>query len=379
MSEPGGVVVVALPAAGDPVHALADAEPHVTLLYLGEAAPLPEDALEAALANAEMLAAGLGPFPVAVNGAAVLGEDRARVLLVESEELTRVRELLLTVPAVATAVAAAEQFPNWIPHMTLTYAEDADLDEEAAELAHVRIGALAVWAAAERWVFPLTGPSRAEARPEWDDPAHAVTASAVSFSCPAVTDARSLAVAVRWADRHPAARVFVVKHAARLGLVASLPGWPEVAETVVNVSRTTARITASGALVNVATGAPVSPPPPPRRLRRQGAVARPVADPADLLAEIRKAPADPARRRALIEIAQRLDRLRFIPADWPERPVQPHPRKPGAVREIYEAAYPWTRAKPKPYEASRQRLARLEPVLDAPTRDPRASNGGCTA
>lgn len=62
-------------------------------------------------------------------------------------------------------------------------------------------------------------------------------AASPMLQCPAVSDAHSLAVAVRWADRHPAARVFAVKHAARLGLTASLPGWPEIAQTAVNVQK----------------------------------------------------------------------------------------------------------------------------------------------
>jgi 2'-5' RNA ligase len=272
--QPSGVVVVALPAAADPVHAIAAEDAHVTLAYLGEAAQLPEAALEAALANIELLAAGLGPFDVSVNGTAVLGEDRARVLLVEAEALTRLRELLLTSPELAVAARAAEH-PAWIPHLTLSYEQDADL-ADAEDVETVRIAALAVWAGPQRTELPLTGRARATVRPEWDD--DTVTAS-LGTSFPTAETRDDLPLLIRIADRNPAARWYAVKRAATLGALELLPDWPEVGEVPVSVGRSTARITADRQLVSGDAPARAEVVPLSRRQRRRLVALEPVLDP----------------------------------------------------------------------------------------------------
>lgn len=91
----------------------------------------------------------------------------------------------------------------------------------------------------------------------------ALMAAAPMVQVPEVSDSASLRVAIRYADRHLEARIFTIKSAAALGLTHLLPGWPQVTETVVNVQRVTARITASGALVAAATGRPLVSPAAP--------------------------------------------------------------------------------------------------------------------
>lgn len=122
----------------------------------------------------------------------------------------------------------------------------------------------------------------------------ALLASSPQLQIPAVTDEPSLRSAIRYADSHPRARIFVVKHAARLGLAHLLPEWPETTETVVNVGRVSARLTddrrlreapayplrpgAAQAIYEAAYGRP-APPPPTEAQRRHLVVAEPVLDP----------------------------------------------------------------------------------------------------
>jgi hypothetical protein len=157
--------------------------------------------------------------------------------------------------------------------------------------------------------------------------------AAITMSCPAIHDADDLRVGIRYADTHPQARPFVIKAAAQLGLLDRLPGWEEVADTTVHLDQHALRITASGQLVDVASGQPFTPRPPARSQRRQ----RPVRDRADLRSAIDRAPTDPATRQALVEAAQRLDRLRWIPSGWPAPAVQ---LAPGAAQALQRAARP---------------------------------------
>jgi 2'-5' RNA ligase len=116
-----GAAVMLLPAPGDPVNALCEEDSHVTVVHLGESADL-EDGQAMDIAGVCAIVAGeYGPFDAQVSGVALLGEDQARVLLLESAEIASIRNRLMTAPPVKDAMSTTEQFPHYVPHLTLSY------------------------------------------------------------------------------------------------------------------------------------------------------------------------------------------------------------------------------------------------------------------
>lgn len=147
-------VIVALPAAEDPVSAASSEADgaHCTLLYLGEATALDEAALKAAVQD--FITSGqVTPFTDTVSGSAVLGKDKADVVLLDGTHLTEIRNGLLEQNTLVQAYQSVEQFPNFIPHVTLGYPETprtADFTGEA-----VTFDRLAVWFGESRTEFTL--------------------------------------------------------------------------------------------------------------------------------------------------------------------------------------------------------------------------------
>jgi 2'-5' RNA ligase len=139
----------------DPVHEVVAEDAHVTLQFLGEAADLSEEQITEIKQTLEMLASVVYPFPADISGTAELGPDKAQVLLVQSELLTKIREMLGMSEAVSTAVASVEQFPNWIPHLTLAY--EGEMPDVAATRVG-QIGSLELWLAEEHHVYRLAQP-----------------------------------------------------------------------------------------------------------------------------------------------------------------------------------------------------------------------------
>lgn len=120
-ADPGSLVV----EGGDPPEAL-----HVTLAFLGEeGAELPEETLAAVQGAASEAAEAVGPFEARVAGYGVLGEadPPATVLLLDAPELVAVHQAVWE--ALAGVAGLPEQWPGWIPHLTLGY---GDLLEAAA-------------------------------------------------------------------------------------------------------------------------------------------------------------------------------------------------------------------------------------------------------
>lgn len=147
--------IMALPAAGDPISsASSEADgAHCTLLFLGEAAALDETALKAAVQDF-VTAGGVTPFTDAVSGSAVLGTNKADVVLLDGTHLTEIRNgLLTTQQALVDAYEAVDQFPNFIPHVTLGYPETPRTADFTGE--SVTFDRLALWFGESRTEFPL--------------------------------------------------------------------------------------------------------------------------------------------------------------------------------------------------------------------------------
>ncbi|QGJ92785.1 capsid maturation protease [Arthrobacter phage Pureglobe5] len=153
-------VIVALPAADDPI-SMASSEAagaHATLLFLGDSANLDEAALNTAVG--EFIAkGGVGVIVDKVSGTATLGADQADVILLDATNLKALRDGLLGQDTLAEAYAAVEQFPTWIPHVTLGYPDAPRVTEYSGEA--VTFNRLAVWHGESRTEFLL-----GEAMPE---------------------------------------------------------------------------------------------------------------------------------------------------------------------------------------------------------------------
>jgi hypothetical protein len=120
-----GAVIVLLPA--DPASIAApdgDAqeELHVTMLYLSDD-ELPPDQYEQ-VSEAIASCAACPPIDANTSGAGMLGEDAAIVLILESQEIVDLRAQLKD--ACAALMDDAVQFPSFIPHMTVGYAESVE-------------------------------------------------------------------------------------------------------------------------------------------------------------------------------------------------------------------------------------------------------------
>ena len=136
-------VIVALPAADDPVNgASSESHAHCTLLFLGPTENLSlvelSDALKAFVEEGQV-----GVITDAVNGSATLGAEGAMVSLLDANNLVHIRNGLLMNPAIKAAHESVEQFPTWIPHVTLGYPDTppaATFDGEA-----ITFDRLALW------------------------------------------------------------------------------------------------------------------------------------------------------------------------------------------------------------------------------------------
>lgn len=147
-------VIVALPSAEDPVSAVSSEQDgaHATLLFLGDAANLDEQALLNAIG--EFVTKGqVTPVTDKVNGAAILGPNKADVVLLDAANLKAIRDGLLGQDTLAEAHEAVEQFPTWIPHVTLGYPETPRLGEYSGDA--ITFDRLALWHGNSRTEFLL--------------------------------------------------------------------------------------------------------------------------------------------------------------------------------------------------------------------------------
>lgn len=149
--EPRAAVVVLRPRVEDPVVAMASGvHPHCTLLYLGDGT----FDIEPLKLLVEELATSIGhPMTDKVSGRAVLGPDKADVLLLDASGSSEVRSALMANPGVVELLGMQEQFPAWIPHLTIGYpaspAEEVDIPVD------VTYDLLSIWRGNEIYDYPL--------------------------------------------------------------------------------------------------------------------------------------------------------------------------------------------------------------------------------
>ena len=122
-------VIVAIPAQNDYVWNISSQKvPHLTLLYLGDALSTPEDYQTAVQFLEHVSKSTITRFGLSVDHRDTLGPEDADVLFFKGEhtvkKLEDLRHSLRQNDVISKAYNATEQFPNWIPHLTLGYPTD---------------------------------------------------------------------------------------------------------------------------------------------------------------------------------------------------------------------------------------------------------------
>lgn len=173
----GGVVIVALPAESDPIHAASSEQPsaHMTLAFLGDISELSGKNVDVdeLKTNVMQWAEKIdGPITEGVAGTAVLGADKAQVVLIDASAFAQIVDGMthettehidgqpddlveMENAPVTRAHSQTEQFPVWTPHVTLGYPEAPPTGEFTGDT--VTFDRLALWAAGDYFEFPLGG------------------------------------------------------------------------------------------------------------------------------------------------------------------------------------------------------------------------------
>ena len=143
------LVVVALPAKDDPVRKYSsEKEPHLTLLYLGDPNFTPSE-LSNVILYLSFAASQLRSFSLDVEKRGELGENKADVLFFHTRwhpEVETFRNNLLKNEFINRAYLSAEQFPEWVPHLTMGFPETpANMPDSDYQFFGVRFDRIALW------------------------------------------------------------------------------------------------------------------------------------------------------------------------------------------------------------------------------------------
>lgn len=198
---------MAIPSAGDPINDISQEDiAHCTLTYLGEAAAIPPVLQDGLRDAASMAASEIEPFTVKVSGVALLGADKASVLLLESKALVELYHWLRGHPDVDMAMRGTEQFPWWCPHLTIRY-EGGVLEDPPETISFDRLG---LWLGETKEMYDLHG-----------QPSTPVTVAALSI--PTISCREDLLMGIRYGNQVPSAQWYVTKRAHALGAAAYIP------------------------------------------------------------------------------------------------------------------------------------------------------------
>lgn len=148
------LVIVAIPTEDDYVNKISSEKiPHMTLLFLGEDAEKVKNFNNILGFTQHAANQSLMRFGLEVDRRGVLGDDSADVLFFSKskwsgfEQINNFRSYLLKNDNIRTAYDATEQFPEWIPHLTLgTPDSPAKPDErDYPGINYVNFDRIAVW------------------------------------------------------------------------------------------------------------------------------------------------------------------------------------------------------------------------------------------
>jgi len=158
MTDGLGTVVVAIPATLDLPADGVDGGHHVTLVWLGEDV-VTENQLSELKQIVHDIAATTMAEAVDTTGYEFFGDEEEIVVLTldrdDSEIPSRLRHVVLEnlTEELLAAFDAAETFPIYRPHITISYG--GTVPDRYPDT--VRLKALAVWHGEERTTYPLTG------------------------------------------------------------------------------------------------------------------------------------------------------------------------------------------------------------------------------
>lgn len=116
------LTIVALPASDSPALPIGSEEKHATLLQLGDDVDPTSAALVQASIDGAIRDRGLAPFTERVSGVSSLGDQGARVWMIDSDNgLKMIRDRLVRIPAIRALYDMEKQYPNYTPHVTIGY------------------------------------------------------------------------------------------------------------------------------------------------------------------------------------------------------------------------------------------------------------------
>jgi len=146
-------LIVALPSEADPISTLSpgqDPDPHITLCWFGPAEDVDPGRMEDIRSFTQDIAGIVEPFDVEVSGTDTLGDDEAKVLMLNSEELIALRDFLVSAVPIQSAMNQVEQYPQFTPHLTWSYDKLPKSPPKS-----VAIDRLGLWVGEDRETFPL--------------------------------------------------------------------------------------------------------------------------------------------------------------------------------------------------------------------------------
>lgn len=159
-----GALIVLIPDSNDPTVAASSEDiAHLTTVWLGDLSDGVQMDPDAVIAAVREYAANATPIVVPVRERGLLGDEDADVVFLEpTESLLAFRDGLLEIPAIQEPYAAAEQYPEWTPHVTLGYPEGVENGPASGEYngTEVTFAGIAVWLGAEHVAFPLGDPKQ---------------------------------------------------------------------------------------------------------------------------------------------------------------------------------------------------------------------------
>jgi hypothetical protein len=153
--EAQGIGVFLLPADGDPILDIStENPPHVTVAFMGMTGEQDVD-VEALRAAVDLTAAEFGPVEVEVKGRDELGQEGADVAFLDRDQMLDLRQSLVENDVIAEAMAQVEQYPEWLPHLTLGYPETPANDGDLPST--IRLDRLALFVGKDHYEYPLGG------------------------------------------------------------------------------------------------------------------------------------------------------------------------------------------------------------------------------
>jgi hypothetical protein len=148
------LVIVAIPAKDDYVHKISSQKvPHLTLLFLGEDASKIQNFNQILDFVGHASERSLLRFGLEVDRRGELGEEHADVLFFSKskwsgfETINDFRSYLLKDDNIRTAYDSTEQFPEWLPHLTLGFPDTPAKSDERdyPGISYVNFDRIAVW------------------------------------------------------------------------------------------------------------------------------------------------------------------------------------------------------------------------------------------